>query len=279
MTTARDIAQWREGSRKALTPSQRNQITAMQNQVFWSTNPLEDPYTDTVWGMSQGVDHKWASNYFDYYFTGQDVLIYIDGADDSSLPLYNMGFNIEQQKTPVYGFWNYTYNTMMRGTRLVNGQFSLLTTHPTYLKEKLAEAAKSRAERNTTTVMRDVTGREEQIEKYWAKNLGDDISQNKYKHIFSSHPPFNLIIVYGIQSSSVVGSPTVRQQELTDWLSNGDHAVLYTDTNERLVYYEQNQDTMRFVIEACDIVSMQSAYGSEGDVCMETYNFIARDIY
>lgn len=60
--------------------------------------------------------------YYDYYFTGEDVKIYIDGLFDAGdeLDIASFAFGITQQKAPLYGFWSYNYDVMMVGTRIVS---------------------------------------------------------------------------------------------------------------------------------------------------------------
>ena len=74
------------------------------------------PFADNSFDpLDKDIDLKWAgtsredrnfSNYFDYYFSGEDVKVYIDGLFDpgDELDISSMTFSIKQEKQPLYGF-------------------------------------------------------------------------------------------------------------------------------------------------------------------------------
>lgn len=81
--------------------------------------------------LNEEIDLKWAgksddtgkfNSYYDYFFTSEDVKIYIDGLFDTGdeLEIASFAFGISQQKAPLYGFWSYNYDVMMVGTRIIS---------------------------------------------------------------------------------------------------------------------------------------------------------------
>lgn len=241
--------------------------------------------------QNSNIDDQWSegyvtmSTYYDNYFAGQDIKVTLDGVEDDfpDIPILNMGFNIEQQKTPVYGLWSYTYDGVMRGTRIVSGTLSIATTSADYMTRLLSKAASSRRDiRNGVGELgatiygsgRQLTADDSLIDTYWSKNIDPAVGAAG-KNIHSVHPPFSLVILYGIQNTSI--SPT-------EWSPTGgdpatwDTNVLNADINERLVEGDPNKTTiMRRVLEACEITSMQTGFAPDGSVVAETYSFFARD--
>jgi hypothetical protein len=164
----------------------------------------------------------------------------------------------------------------MRGTRLVKGAFRIATRTADYMTQMVALAAESRSKQQSSYPIRGMDTDETNIQKYWSRNIDPNIELNDYKHLFSSHPPFNFVVVYGIQSTSIVDNPLGRVEEVI--AHYGTDTPLMSDVNERLVESDPG-GKMRFIIEAVDLTSMQIEYGPEGDVCSEIYSFFARDIY
>lgn len=237
-----------------------------------------DPTIDNIWAQGRNTSVA-PHNYFDYYFTGQDIAVWIDGSNHNELDIIQFAFNVQQQKTPLYGFASYTYDAMMRGNRIVSGVMRIATKDIHRMTQVLQDAAIQRANQNASYVLRGLTDDEELIETYWTRNIDPEISNNGNKHIWSSHPPFNLVINYGIQSTSVKANPNKRVEEVQQRykLIEPDNAY-FTDMNERLVESDPIGYSQRRVIENVELTGLQVEYGPEGQVCSEVYSFLARDI-
>jgi len=267
-----------ETVRQSLTATEVRTAEAIARNT---TNPktlhLLDPALDIKWSKDANGQLA-ASSYYDYYFSGQDVCVYVDGAESSEygeLPIMDFAFNIQQQKTPVYGFWSYTYDAVMRGTRIVTGQFRIATKSTDYMKNLISEAAAARVQKKGYDFhIRGLDTDEANIEKYWHRNV--DPYTLESKRIFSSHPPFNFVCVYGMQSTSIVEDPTRRADELRKAYNDDDYTLMM-DQNERLV--SDPITHMRFVIENVELNAMQVEYTPDGAVCSEVYSFFARDIF
>ena len=93
------------------------------------------------------------SNYYDYYFSGEDIRIYIDGlfSPEDELDIANFAFNVRQEKQPLYGFWSYNYDAMMYGTRIITGEITMFSKYPRRMTELLEKAADVRARAATNT--------------------------------------------------------------------------------------------------------------------------------
>jgi hypothetical protein len=167
--------------------------------------------------LDKNVDSQWASMYngskvdnpyYDYFYTGQDLIVTVDGTEDDGqfkvLPLIAIGYSIVQQKAPVFGFWSYTYDAVMRGTRLIQGQMTLAVKSPNYMKQLLAKAAQSRQDRLGSVnynYNKGLTEDDTNIAKYWGKNIDPALNAIGLS-IYSVHPPFSLVLTYGVQNVS-----------------------------------------------------------------------------
>jgi len=127
---------------------------------------------------------------------------------------------------------------------------------------------------------------EQNIERYWGYSqldrvTTDPVSSSANGHnIFSAHPPFNLIIHYGIQDSSLTpmtvtkntGSASYQQADNLD-------RMLATDINERTVKINDQTSPMKIVIQNVHLTGLSAGIASGGEPLIENYSFIARDYY
>ncbi len=258
--------------------------------------------------LNEDIDLQWAgktddtskfNNYYDYFFTGEDVKIYIDGLFDAGdeLDIASFAFNIVQQKTPLYGFWSYNYDVMMTGTRIVTGELLVHSRYPGRIRDLLSKAADVRASFYTDSpksqiqsyLRGDGEGQEDDknIQKYWSNSQLDRLSnldrlssdQNQSsnnRNIFSAHPPFNFIIKYGSQEGSLttvtrnMGTSSDQSYDMLDRLMSLDY-------NDRLS--QTNIQSMDIVLQSIHLTSMSTNYVPGGSPLLESYQFIARDMY
>lgn len=219
--------------------------------------------------------------YFEYFFTGQDIQVSIDGMDGAGdiLPIYAFGYNIQQQKVPLYGFWSYKYDAMLRGTRIITGAFSVVSMYPYMMTEAIAKAAIQRSilSKNgygwTQYPLHSPGVDEANIDKFWNKNIDPGTAD---LNMFSVHPPFNFIIQYGMQETSVVpNNPSTRANDLKQMFKDND--PMMSDTNERLVKNPIKQHGTKILLESIEIISKSIEYTTDGSPLLETYTFMARD--
>lgn len=265
-------------SNRFVTQSELSQI---RSNAINSEGPirLTDPAVDDQWANYHSAT-KAPKSYFDYYFSGSDMKVYVaelaDSTEFGDLPIAMMGFNITQEKVPIYGFWNYTYSQVMRGVRIVEGQIVIAPKYPGYMRSVLAAAASARQE-NYGELEDDYPGSnvgltedDQNIEKYWSKHL-DPAAIAQGMNEYSVHPPFNLVIVFGVQNTSV----EVDGDKFIDYEND---SALYKDHNQRLVEgFDPNRPT-RYILEACELTGMETSYGAGGEVVYEKYSFFAKDI-
>lgn len=236
------------------------------------------------------VDHQWAQDYdptntykpyWDYFFTGADVEIKIaelDGDDDhelTPLPIQRFNFSVQQQKRPVFGYASYSYDGMLRGNRVIQGQFTLATRYPDFMQKALAKAASNRVERqgelaNPYASFRGLTEDDANIDRYWGRNL-DPVVPASGRNEWSIHPPFNFLIVYGHE-----GTYQAPLDNMFDPF--GSNNAMFTDYNQRLVDAPFDNESNKLMIEACELQTCNRAYEPQADLLVELYQFIARDV-
>ena len=265
------------------------------------TNASFDPLTpniDLVWAGGKRSEDNF-STYYDYYFSGQDVKIYIDGlfSPADELEIANFAFTIKQEKQPLYGFWSYNYDAIMYGARIVAGNFSLITRYPRRMTELLEKAARVRAEsagkKPTDHVISTLNSTGESAEdeanilKYWARSQLDRITNDPGspvgypgddKNIFSAHPPFNIVIIYGVQENGLVAKGAQKSSSNMNPIDNYDR-ILSTDYNTRLTKVNNQITPMKIVLQNVQLSSMSTGYDTSGAPLQEAYEFIARDMY
>jgi len=271
------------------------------NKLVGSGNTF-DPLSadiDLVWGGGKSTNDARFSNYYDYYFSGEDVKVYIDGLFDpkDELDIESFSFSIRQEKTPVYGFWSYNYDAMMMGTRLIAGSLSVYTRYPRRMTELLEKAAEQRVnsaanKSNSSSVISLMRSQseslvdEENIERYWGYSQLDRVTTDPAalsasdRNIFSAHPPFNLIINYGVQDSSLTPI-TVTKNDSSGTAQQMDNLdrIMATDINQRTVKFNSDGSPMKVVLQNVHLTGMSSAFAAGGVPLVETYSFLARDYY
>lgn len=274
-------------------------------------NPLSASL-DEVWaGGNQYNDRDQRfSSYYDYYFSGEDIKVYIDGLFEPKheLDIASFAYNVRQEKQPLYGFWSYNYDTVLLGTRLISGEFTVYTRHPRRMTDLLEEAARVRAnsaslkteKNNVISTLRPgqyknlnadgkietQTGQDDKnVEKYWSYSQLDRITADPFTqnvvdsnhNIFSAHPPFNFVALYGAQEASL--SPLSYSSSIEDKVVDNLDRMMVSDTNERLVKVGSVVSPMKVILQEVHLTSMSTMYSSGGQPIAENYQFMARDYY
>lgn len=245
---------------------------------------IVDPRVDSKWANAH-VDSKAPNSYYDYFYAAEDIKVYVAelGNDPQfeDLPMHELGFNVTQEKAPVYGAFSYVYDAVMRGTRLVSGSFTLVTKYPNYMHNLLTAAANSRD--NNIGNLEDEYPRpevwrkdDENIRKYWSRHL-DSAAIAQGNSEWSVHPPFSLVVVYGIQNTSALMNERGHTMDNRLTRYDGDQALM-KDHNQRLVETRDANHADRIVLDAIELMSVSRIYSPNSPVIMEQYEFMARDM-
>jgi hypothetical protein len=223
------------------------------------------------------------NNYYDYYYSGQDVRVYVaelgDDPEFGEIPITQLNFKVEQEKAPLYGFWSFVFDSVMRGTRVVSGSLVIPVQHAGYMKELLAAAANARSKRlqsgrrlaDAYPSSQGLTEDDANINQYWGRTLDHSAIVGGSTE-WSIHPPFTLVVKYGLQSTSAVPNQITKQYN-----HYRDDNGLHQDRNQRLIEAENNKPD-RVILEACELTSMTTQMTPEGQPLYYSYEFFARDL-
>jgi hypothetical protein len=278
-----------------------------------STNGVDNgfPFSNSSFDpLHKDIDLQWAgrskddknfNSYYDYYFSGEDVKVYIDGlfGPGDELEIASFAFTIKQEKQPLYGFWSYNFDAVMYGSRIIAGNMSIISRYPRRMTELLEKAAKIRTEsvgqrpsEHVRTLLSDSaeglnSEDEKNIQKYWSRSQLDRITNDpansgQYEsfnsNIFSVHPPFNIIIYYGVQENGLTTKGAQQSSNNFNPIDNYDR-ILSTDYNTRLTKVNNQKTPMKIVLQSVQLMSMSTGYDTTGSPIQEGYEFIARDMY
>lgn len=270
----------------------------LDNKKFWKFDKQYDPlsnHIDRVWAGRAPDNDKTFNNYYDYYFSGEDVKVYIDGlfGPEDELDIASFAYSVRQEKQPVYGFWSYNYDTVMLGSRIISGEITIFTRYPRRMTELLEKAAKSRVTNKDVRTPKDTiisrldsqlsSDDESNIEKYWAYSQLDRITSDPAvsgfdtKNLFSAHPPFNFVILYGLEETAL--SPfSANASEDTSTSSYLNNQMSF-DVNQRSIKMDNKVSPMKIILQQVNLMNMSTNYSPGGQPVAESYQFIARDFY
>jgi hypothetical protein len=256
-----------------------------KSPVVASSNTVVNPQLDATWGGNlgdfQGPD---PNPYFTYFFSGQDISVSIDGTQANinfqTLPVLSLGFQVTQPKLQIYGFWNYTYSAIAYGARQIAARLEIATSYPNYMTNLLREVAKERLDSTNAAYVNSapLSTDDANVVQFWGGGAGTSQTGSQI-NIYQQHPPFDMIVIYGIQETSI--GPN-GQQITVDSSGNialndlGNNA-LYLDTNERLVE-NTTGPSHRLILQSCEIINMSTQFTTSGELISETYDLIVNDI-
>jgi hypothetical protein len=270
----------------------------LDNKKFWKFDKEYDPlsnHIDRVWAGRAPDNDKTFNNYYDYYFSGEDVKVYIDGlfGPEDELDIASFAYSVRQEKQPIYGFWSYNYDTVMLGSRIISGEITIFTRYPRRMTELLEKAAKSRVMNKDVRTPKDTiisrldsqlsSDDESNIEKYWAYSQLDRLTSDPAvsgfdtKNIFSAHPPFNFVILYGLEETALspFSANTSEDTSTSSYLNN----QMFFDVNQRSIKMDNKVSPMKIILQQVNLMNMSTNYSPGGQPVAESYQFIARDYY
>lgn len=276
-------------------------------------DPLSEKI-DLAWS-GEGADSQKFNNYYDYFFSGEDIKVYIDGLFEEKyeLDIASFSYVVRQEKQPLYGFWSYNYDAMLYGTRIISGEFSVYTRYPRRMTELIEIAterrvnqpdprkAKGYADSGPRSTLReskysqgDSRGinllsleDEKNVNKYWLYSKLDRITNDPFakniinsdRNIFSAHPPFNFVIMHGVEEVSTSPKDFLKSEDKT--IKNNLDRMILSDVNERLIRpgTDSQVSPMKTIIQEVQLIGMATNYSAGGMPLVESYQFMARDFY
>jgi hypothetical protein len=161
------------------------------------------------------------------------------------------------------------------------------------MTELLEKAAKSRVMNKDVRTPKDTivsrldsqlsSSDESNIEKFWAYSQLDRITSDPAvsgydtTNIFSAHPPFNFVILYGLEETALspFSANTSEDTSTSSYLNN----QMSFDVNQRTIKMDNKVSPMKTILQQVNLMNMSTTYSPGGMAIGESYQFIARDYY
>jgi hypothetical protein len=240
--------------------------------------PRRDPY----YRQDTRVEYQIFSN---EYFSGADMHIYI--GDIWVDEITSIEFVLQEQVMPIYGYSSYTFDTVARGQRMIQGQFTINFTSTGYLQQILehAEAIEYALAVGKNNKVIDP--------KYYQKLKLDQILKLYGKESFEQIAEEYEKSIWGIEDDqegkylNTIKAPYFQRGNPFGFdirIHYG--AVEETVINQKREMYKSNDPNRRvphLTVESINGVqitgfSKRASTSDQGAPVQEVYTFIARDI-
>jgi len=235
-------------------------------------------------------------SYYDWAITGSNCVVYLARPYDddtsvvtrqlNSVPVLAVGYNIQQQKAPVYGYADRKPRKILNGQSIVSGQLIVAHREVGFLKKVLMEAG------NDIYGSKDKLDLKENLRlQYWNtrdwKNVEKDPQRRSFPvdeqyNLFYEHPNFDITIVYGVGDyvKSVYNNGKLDLKEVVNlqkvWYNQKSQE--YNDVNPLYIPKDANIGKQRETIASVQLTGMQKTIAADGEIIVEAYSFLAIDV-
>jgi hypothetical protein len=260
-----------------------------------------------------GLDLPGHSPMYNNYYSGADVYIFIVRKDKTLIPIPVAGFafGISQEKMPIFGAWSYKYSVVADGTRIVQGQFSILFVEPNHIGRLLGHDESPDHEKEGVNDPIDLVDPDHDIQR--RKDLKADIWGSPDNHIekafvspsatidntynkkrresypfgrdgnppalYAGHPPFDIMIAFGQNPIYSNGRDIsdIAEFSYEAWVkSTRDYMKMTEDMNDKNMFDPVYSE--RVYIEDVHLMNSGISMDTSGQPLIETYSFMARDV-
>lgn len=277
-------------------------VESLSGQYVWTPDQIQ-------WGgYGQGASAATVDGqvYQPHFFSGQDCFFFLINRAGQmiALPITAFGYGVSQQKVPVFGAWSYTVDAWLRGTRIVQGEFSMLSTAPNMIMQMLGDPRINDNGGKPNTPLVAVEGRDEIKRRndlkadLWNVNgdgmraiyspsevsgmkvsaypFGREAQEGFSPADFAGHPTFDLLIVHGNDPNKI--GTNYENWNVHEWAHTvGDQFKLMTqDMND--ISGATFAESERIYIENVELMSSGMQYDMSGQPLQESYSFVARDV-
>jgi hypothetical protein len=243
------------------------------------------------------------SAYNDWFVTGANCVVYlVSNAQDSkqnkvtrelsSVPVVGVGYSVQQQKTPLYGYNDTGPRKIMRGQRLVSGDFVILHKSAGYFEDILMSYAEMPYGSQEKLSLNEQQRLTYWNTRQWDSSMNDPqrAGMKNQKNIFYNHPNFDISIVYG--AGDEVGAPAAYGNHNTEYPSmkldkvKALTSAWYEDPFQpgmsykavNPLYRDNTLTKQRETIVGVQLVGKSKSISIDGEVIMESYSFLAIDV-
>jgi hypothetical protein len=232
-------------------------------------------------------------SYYDWFITGANCIVYLaSSASDttmkrqlSNVPVVAVGYQIQQSKSPLYG-WNDTGPRMiLAGQRIVSGELVILHKECGYFEDILMSKDQMPYGTGDHLSMNESLRLQYWNTRYWEPTM-EDPQRAKFKNkknIFYRHPNFDISIIYGAGDDA--GRPVAANGKLdlrnvikgkSEWYN--DDSMQYKDVNPLWRSTQSGIDKSRETIVGVQLNGKSKSIAIDGEIISESYTFIAIDV-
>lgn len=218
------------------------------------------------------------------YYGGLDIRVYMQ--EYRIEDVVGLTYEIREQVVPVYGYASYTYDTAVRGQRIIEGSFTVIFKKPYALVERvaaiagtsksgadsynqtLAKRSASRFEGNVANLIDVLEWSQQQRMRYWGTSIpeGEELRDDQLlreRYPLWSHPGLSIRIFYNDPQEAKEREGKLVAIEREHVLANRSRDQVYCMTE---------------VLDGVQIVGVSKAIEDSGRPVLESYQFLARDI-
>ena len=244
---------------------------------------------------------KFSDNWYNYDWaiTGANCMIYLSSKEKEvkrqikNIPTLAVGYKVQQNKAPVYGYNDIGPRIMMEGTRIVSGQLVIAHREVGYLMKCLRNVDGEYGTDEKLSLQETLRI------KYWNTRNWDastmtDPQRDKFRkqedkyNLFYRHPNFDISIVYGVGDD--IGQRSAKEGYLdltsilseirsktSEWYAKGGTGG-FQDVNP--IYRPSTIDLtkQRETITGVQLTGMGKEISADGDIIVEAYSFLAVDV-
>jgi len=203
------------------------------------------------------------------YFAGANVSIYFGSIHIDEIQ--DLAFSLQEVVQPIYGYASYTADAFVRGTRLIEGQFTINFKEAYYLKailEKLKHTDKAKAPEDPFIAFDNVGGGRQNIE---------EVIKHLDPHDFDTYAKQYQKAIWGIGADRTDIASLSEFKETSPYFdqldSDGFNIVInYGDIDSSL----QNSTTKTII--GVQLTGCSQMLAPTGQPVLEQYSFIAKDL-
>jgi hypothetical protein len=264
-----------------------------------------------------GLDQPRHDPIYNNFYSGSDVYVFVVRMDKTLIPIPVAGFafGISQEKMPIFGAWSYKYDVVADGTRIVQGQFSILFVEPNHIGRLLAndtfpdhsllsdtvnnpidlvdpEHSIQRRAKLKDDIWGSKTGTTDQALVSPSSTLDPHMKANKTRResypfgrdgsppaLYAAHPPFDIMIAFGANPIYSNGKDISSYTEFSydAWVkSTRDYLKMTEDMNDKNMFNAVYSE--RVYIEDVHLMNSGISMDTSGQPLIETYSFMAQDV-
>ena len=217
------------------------------------------------------------------YFSGCDVTLYL--GDFWIDEVQSLNFTLQEMTRPLFGYKSYTYDAVMRGSRIIQGTFVVNFTEPMYLHRIIKEASRKKQVDGNSYAFDRIAGKD-------AVLLSQGLSQAKFLALLkdkSVEEKQKLIAekqqeVWKKDQENILADMPDPTFFLNRKKESFDIRILYGTTMDQVVKRVDLMQRFRlpssaaYLLKNIQLGGLSQQIDPSGNPVVEVYSFIANDL-